>query len=127
MNVLMQLLSGMIGFVRRNPLTCLLVLLLAVAAPSVLVGIANFIFYFMLGILLLGVIVVLVLRARLERLRREMGGRNAYGARSRTDRSTRGGAEGDVRVYRTDDAPEKRVSDRVGEYVDYEEVGEKRD
>ena len=68
-----RILYGLTEFVRRNPVTCLVILILAVAAPSVLVGIANFIFYVMLTILLLGVVFVLLFRYRVNKLRREMG------------------------------------------------------
>ena len=40
-----RILYGLTEFVRRNPVTSLVLLILAVAAPSVLVGIAHFIFY----------------------------------------------------------------------------------
>ena len=32
--------------------------------------------------------------------------------------------EGDVKVYKTSDTPEKRINDSVGEYVEFEEVEE---
>ncbi len=114
-------------FVRRNPVTCLVILILAVARV-VLVGIANFIFYVMLTILLLGVVFVLLFRYRVNKLRREMGQQGGFsqeGPRrpptytwySRRD-------EGDVKVYKTSDTPEKRINDSVGEYVEFEEVEE---
>ncbi len=121
-----RILYGLTEFVRRNPVTCLVIVILAVAAPSVLVGIANFIFYVMLTILLLGVVFVLLFRYRINRLRREMkqqdgfsqeGRRRSYTWYSRRD-------EGDVKVYKTPETPEKRINDSVGEYVEFEEVEE---
>ena len=73
-----RILYGLTEFVRRNPVTCLVILILAVAAPSVLVGIANFIFYVMLTILLLGVVFVLLFRYRVNKLRREMGQQGGF-------------------------------------------------
>ena len=40
MNLLIAIFDGIVGFVRRNPLFCLLIFLLALFAPSVLGGIA---------------------------------------------------------------------------------------
>ena len=53
MNLFMAIINAVTGFIRRNPLTCLVILILAVAAPAVLKGIAVFILYFLLGLLLL--------------------------------------------------------------------------
>ena len=60
------------------------------------------------------------------RLRREMeeqGGFAQTGARRRTYtwRSAHR-REGDVKVYKTSETPEKRVNDSVGEYVEFEEI-----
>lgn len=126
MGVFSRIVYGLTEFVRRNPVLCLLLLILAVGAPSVLVGIANFILYFMLTILFLIAVAVLVFRYRINRLRREMeqqGGFAQDGAQRRTYtwRSAQR-REGDVKVYKTSETPEKRVNDSVGEYVEFEEV-----
>ena len=42
MNLFTAILDGAVAFVRRNPLFCLLILMLALFAPSVLGGIAMF-------------------------------------------------------------------------------------
>ena len=99
-----RILYGLTEFVRRNPVTCLVILILAVAAPSVLVGIANFIFYVMLTILLLGVVFVLLFRYRVNKLRREMGQQGGFsqeGPRRRTYTWYSRRDEGDVKVYKT--------------------------
>ena len=125
MDFLTRILYGSAEFVRRNPVTCLVVLILAVAAPSVLVGIANFIFYAMLTLLLLVLLFVLLFRYRIGRLRREMERQSGFSGRSASRRSARtAGREGDVRVYKTSETPGKRVSGSVGEYVEFEEVDE---
>lgn len=116
-----RILYGLTEFVRRNPVTCLVLLILAVAAPSVVVGIANFIFYVMLTFLLLAAVLVLLLRYRIGRLRREME-RNGASQRGRTYTWSSRRSEGDVKVYKTSGTPEKRVSGSVGEYVEFEEV-----
>ena len=81
-----RILYGLTEFVRRNPVTCLVILILAVAAPSVLVGIANFIFYVMLTILLLGVVFVLLFRYRVNKL----GSREASRRKARAAAPIRG-------------------------------------
>lgn len=121
-----RILYGLTEFVRRNPVTSLVLLILAVAAPSVLVGIAHFIFYIMLTFLLLGVVFVLLFRYRIGRLRREMerGGASQTGRRRTYTRYSRR-SEGDVEVHKTSGTPEKRVNGSVGEYVEFEEVEER--
>lgn len=136
MNFLTALLDAAVGFVRRNPLTCLLILLLAVAAPAVLKGIAIFILYFILGLLLLTVFGAFMFRWRLRKLQREMeqqfGGQagpdasNPFGAGSPFGNTRRGPSshEGEVKVHKTAATPEKRVADHVGDYVEFEETKE---
>ena len=54
-----------------------------------------------------------------------------WGSREASRRKARAAApirgtrdEGDVKVYKTSDTPEKRINDSVGEYVEFEEVEE---
>ncbi len=119
MEFLKAIIDAAVGFVRRNPLLCLLILFLAIAAPAVLKGIAVFVLYFILGMLLLGAVAVFMLRWRLRRLQREMEERFGPGAGASSERNA---GEGEVRVYRTADAPRRRVADDVGDYVDFEET-----
>ncbi len=72
MKLLTDILDALAAFVRRNPLFTVLVLALAIGAPALLRGIAVFILYFFMGIILLGVVLALVVRWRLARVRREM-------------------------------------------------------
>ena len=72
MNLFTAILDGAVAFVRRNPLFCLLILMLALFAPSVLGGIAMFVLYFILGIILLVVVLMLVFRWRIYRLRQQV-------------------------------------------------------
>ena len=53
MNLLIAIIDGIVGFIRRNPLFCLLIFLLALFAPSVLGGIAMFVLYALLGLVVL--------------------------------------------------------------------------
>lgn len=125
MNLFTAILDGAVAFVRRNPLFCLLILMLALFAPSVLGGIAMFVLYFILGIILLVVVLMLVFRWRIYRLRQQVeeqfrqGGGPSAGAPSG---GRAAGREGEVKVYKTRAAAGKRVSSRVGDYVEFEEV-----
>lgn len=130
MKYLSAILDALADFVRRNPLVVLLLLVLALGAPALLRGIALFILYFLMGILVLILVGVLLLRWHMNRIRRQMeqqfgaseNPRNGFGfgPDPRTSRR-RNAREGDVHVYRTPDAPEKRVAENVGDYVDFEE------
>lgn len=135
MKYLMAVIDALVGFVQRNPLTVLVILILALGAPALLKGIALFILYFIMGFVLLLVAGVLLFRWRIYRMRKEMEERfgegfgsaaggfdpRGFGARQRPPKQER---EGEVKVHRTSDAPEKRVSEKVGDYVDFEETKE---
>ncbi len=122
------LLDGIVAFIRRNALFCIVVLMLALLAPSVLKGLAAFTLYFLLVILLFGILLVVLLRWRLKRVQREMeqqfrqnGGTPHAGTNSSRGR-TAASHEGEVKVYRTTETPEKRIADNVGDYVEFEET-----
>ena len=133
MNFLMAIIDAVVGFVRRNPFTTFIILFLAVAAPTVLKGIALFILYFIMGLILLILVLMLAFRWRLYRARRQMEeqfgegfdprnfGGQGFGSPFAAGDEPRGGREGEVRVHKTPGAPEKRVSKDVGDYIDFEE------
>lgn len=135
MNFIMILIDSIATFVRRNPLLCLLILMLALLAPSVLKGLAAFVLYFVIGILLFGLIILLTIRWRFRRLQREMqeqfghmgggfqGHTEGYTQQQRARQTTN---EGEVKVYVTSETPEKRIANDVGDYVEFEETKEKR-
>jgi len=118
MNFITILFDTIVGFVRRNPLFCLILLVIAVGAPSLF----GFMLYVVLGIVLFSMISVAVfvwrMRSAQRRMEEEFRNSAGYSARN-ARRGTR--PEGDVKVYRTTSTPEKKVSDDVGEYVDFEE------
>lgn len=121
---LTAIIDALVAFVRRNPLFCLLLVVLAVGAPALLRGIAVFILYFILAILMLGLLAAFMLRWRLTRMQRRMEEQFRQGG---TFRGTYGeprqpAQEGEVKVHRTAEAPEKRVAHGVGDYVDFEET-----
>lgn len=130
MNFLMAIIDSVVGFVRRNPFTTFIILFLAVAAPAVLKGIALFILYFIMGLILLILVLMLAFRWRLYRARKQMEEQfgsgfdprqGGFGSPFAAGDEPRGGREGEVRVHKTPGAPEKRVSKDVGDYIDFEE------
>ena len=119
MNLLLWIIDAFAGFVRRNPIFCLVILILAIGAPSLLAGLASVILYVIAAILLVAVVASLVLRWRIARLADRMEQQqhdrqqNPYGTRSQR--------EGDVRIHINTESTEKRINDDVGDYVDFEE------
>ena len=130
MKFLMALIDALAGFVQRNPLTVLLVVVLALAAPALLKGIALFILWFLLGLVVLVVVSMLLFRWRINAVRRQMEeqfgrgfGPDDAGAPFAERQKSR---EGEVKVYKTSASPDKKVSSDVGDYVDFEETNEKQ-
>ena len=137
MNFFTAIIDSLVGFVQRNPLTTLLIVILALGAPALLKGIALFILYFLMGIVVLAIVLMLVFRWRIYKVRKQMeeqfgegfGEQTRGGFRQRNSGSPfaereRRGREGEVRVHKTAGTPETRVSKDVGDYVDFEEEKE---
>ena len=128
MRFLTEIVDALVGFVQRNPLTVLVILLLALGAPALLKGIALFILYFIMGIVLLALAAMLFFRWRIQRMRREMEeqfGRNFGGGPQGGFRGGYG-PQHDTTARRegTSETPAKRVSEDVGDYVEFEETKE---
>lgn len=142
MRFLRDIIDALAGFVQRNPLTVLVIVILALGAPALLKGIAAFILYFLLGIVVFTLVMGLWLRWRIAQARRRMmeerfdeqfGGGTPFGSADPFGGAARGGdafggrrarnpREGEVKIYVTSEAPEKRVAHGVGDYVDFEET-----
>ena len=60
MNFLTAIIDGLVRFVQRNPLTTLVILILAIGAPALLRGIALFFLYFIMGVIVLVVAAILL-------------------------------------------------------------------
>lgn len=141
MRFLRDIIDALAGFVQRNPLTILIIVFLPLVAPALLKGVAAFILYFLLGIVVFALIAGLWLRWRIAQARRRMeeqfgeqfGGGTPFGSADPFGGAARGGdafggrrarnpREGEVKIYVTSEAPEKRVAHGVGDYVDFEET-----
>ena len=122
--------ESIINYIQRNPLTTIIIVMLLVFAPSAF------------GVLIIGIgIAVLLLLAvplfmlfRLRRMSRRseqqarQGGQQGgfYTYTNSSQQSNARSAEGEVRVHSTSGQPQKRVKDNVGDYVDFEEVKDKK-
>ena len=137
MNFLSLLIDSLVNFVRRNPLTVLLIVVLALTAPALLRGLATLILYLVLGFVAFIVIVLLMMRWRLykvqqqvrrqfdEQQRRASGGFSSFYSSTASDARRETTAEGDVKIRKSTSTPEKRISGDVGDYVDFEETKNK--
>lgn len=129
MNFLSAIIDSFLGFVSRNPLTTIIIVMLLVFAPS------------FFGVLFIGVIVLLLLTLAIPafllfRLRRasrnfqEQARHESQQSYSQRKYNQQGysqpKSEGDVKVHATTQQPQKRVNDNVGDYVEFEEVKEQK-
>ena len=150
MNIISIILDSILSYIRRNPLTVTIIVMIAVFAPS-LFGAA------LIG-LLIGALILLIgplfmlwrLMRQAERGGKSSSGRGFRGFYTNFDGNphnsqqsyNRGGTyqrgqgfgsahsgssqrnpnEGQVKVFATSEQPQKRVSDSVGDYVEFEEV-----
>lgn len=94
-------------------------------------GFLSVIFIIVLGFYVLGILGRLWLRWWILRKQKEFaegsaGGFYSYGSRSHQKKRS-GGREGDVTVEKMPGAGSKRVSGNVGDYVEFEEVGDEND
>ena len=134
MRFLTALVDALVDFVQRNPLTVLIILFLGLTAPALLKGIAMVILYIILGLVLAGVVLLVIFTLRIRSAKRQMEeqfsqhfGSNPFGGQGQPGGFANGGQgtqprEGEVHVYQTSDAHEKRISKDVGDYVDFEET-----
>lgn len=135
MNWIFAIIDAIVEWIRRNPLTFILLVMLAVFVPSafgaILIAIAVAALL-LLAIPIFGIWKLRRISKKMEEQAHQQGfsgqgfGGQGFGRQGFTqERRTRTSNEGEVRVYSTDEATEKRVSDKVGEYVDFEEVKNK--
>ncbi len=127
----------MFDFIKDNPIT-FFVILVAICAPSLFFGALQVFGYIVLGIIVLLFILGLVFRAKIRRFQRDVenqmnggtqgqggfnGGFYNFGNRQRSSQNATS-TEGDVKIFTTEKSAEKRVSTKVGDYVDFEEIKE---
>ena len=119
-----KLWNSIVEAFKNTPLFVFVILALAVAAPSLL----GYMLYAILGLVVLGLVAFGILAWRMQRVQREVmdqfrkqgekSGHQQYSYRSSRRKAQN---EGDVSIHATTAMPEKRISDDVGEYVDFKE------
>ena len=124
MNFLSAIRDSFFGFISRNPLTTIIIVMLLVFAPSffgaLLIGVV------VLALILLAIPIFMLFRLRRasrnfqEQARHES--QQSYSQQSYSQAKN----EGDVKVHATTQQPQKRVNDNVGDYVEFEEVKEQK-
>lgn len=158
MNMFSMIIDSILSYIRRNPLTVTIVIMLAIFAPS-LFGAALIGLLIGALILLIGPLIMLwrVMR-QMRRVERDAqsrnsqqgfggfrgfytnfdgntggasgfgnaGGFNGSAGQSSGGRAKRNPNEGEVKIYTTSEQPQKRVSESVGDYVEFEEVKPKK-
>lgn len=121
MNVLAILFESIFGFIRRNPITCLVLVIAAIACPPLF----GFVLGAVIVLIVLSILSGLLLLWRLRSVRKSMEEQiRDAGSRHEGFYQDRRKEEGDVSVYRTSSAPSKKINSDVGEYVDFEEEKE---
>lgn len=116
------------AFVRRNPILCLFILLMALASPSMVAGVFKVILYIVMFFILMMLLGGLYLNYRIKRLRKEAAEqtmRNASGYYRNYGHNTQQPREGEISVHQTE-PQEKKINKNVGDYVDFEDVGPKK-
>ncbi len=118
----------------KNNLGLFFVIFIAVVAPQFFVGGLKVILFIVLGIIALLFILGIVFRVKIVNMQKQMqdqmknggaqnfGGFNPNGNNSQTNTTD----EGDVKIFTQQGVNEKRVSNNVGDYVDFEEVEEQK-
>ena len=130
MNFLTALFDGIGLIIRRNPITILIIVLLAVLAPSLLKGVAVFVLYIIMGFVILIVAIALLLRWKIRKLQKQaadsgsQGGFAGQGGFYSQEPKEENNEEGEVKIYKTSTTPEKKVNNKVGDYVEFEETKE---
>ena len=129
MNFLSAIIDSFLGFVSRNPLTTIIIVMLLVFAPSLFGAL-------LIGVVVLALILLAIPLFMLFRLRRASRNfqeqtrhesQQRYSQREYTQQGySQPKSEGDVKVHATTQQPQKRVNDNVGDYVEFEEVKEQK-
>lgn len=128
MNIFSALIDAMASFVRNNPMTVVIIVMMAVFVPSLFGALLIGIVVLVLLLLAWPLITIMRLRRMSRRIEedaeREFG--RGYSRRRQYSRSERGDrSTGDVKIYTTT-VREKRVKSDVGDYVEFEEVESER-
>ena len=126
MNIFSAIIDSIVGFVNRNPLTTIVLVMLMVFAPSVFGAIFIGIMVLLLVLLAVPMFLLFRLRRASQQMENEArrSSQRSYSEQFYTRQQAK--SEGDVKVHPTTQQPPKRVNDNVGDYVEFEEVKDKK-
>jgi membrane protein implicated in regulation of membrane protease activity len=124
MNFLAKLWNSIVEGFKNTPLFVFILLAIVILAPSLL----GYVFYAILGVIALVILAFAIFAWRLQRMQRQMheqfrqqGERAGHQRYNYNRYRQRNNNEGDVSIHTTTAMPEKKISDDVGEYVDFKE------
>lgn len=126
MNIFSAIIESILAFIRNNPLTVMFFVMLAVFAPSLFGSL-------LVGLLIFGAIVMAVplfmffklfrMSRKMEKQAKSQQQRTNYYTRQEYNSTKQQPKDDDkVKVYTTNSQPQKRVSEDVGDYIDFKEV-----
>lgn len=123
MNIFSAIIDSIVGFVQRNPLTTIILIMLMVFAPSALGAIVIGVGIALLVLLLIPIFMLYRLRRAGRKFEEQMREQARQGGfYNNTQQQHQQQDTGNVKVYTTNEQPRKRINDDVGDYVDFEEV-----
>ena len=122
MNIFSAIIDSIIQFIKENPLTTLFIVMLMVFAPQAAGGLFVGLLILCGLLLLIPIIALCRLRRIARRMEQEAKSQQQQYTRQQYRSQQQQSREGEVNVYTTTERPQKRVSDDVGDYVDFEEV-----
>ena len=123
MNIFSAIIDSIVGFVQRNPLTTIILIMLMVFAPSALGAIVIGVGIALLVLLLIPLFMLYRLRRAGRKFEEQMREQARQGGfYNNTQQQHQQQDTGNVKVYTTNEQPRKRINDDVGDYVDFEEV-----
>ena len=120
MNIFSAIIYSIINFIKENPLTTLFIVMMMVFAPQLVGGMLIGLLILVGVLLLIPIISLFRLRRLSRRMEQEQKSHRQYTHQQHHKQQQ--SREGEVNVYSTSERPQKRVSDNVGDYVDFEEV-----
>ena len=120
MNIFSAIIDSIINFIKENPLTTLFIVMMMVFAPQLVGGMLIGLLILVGVLLLIPIISLFRLRRLSRRMEQEQKSHRQYTHQQHHKQQQ--SREGEVNVYSTSERPQKRVSDNVGDYVDFEEV-----
>ena len=126
MNIFSAIIESILAFIRNNPLTVMFFVMLAVFAPSLFGSL-------LVGLLIFGAIVMAVplfmffklfrMSRKMEKQAKSQQQRTNYYTRQEYNSTKQQPKDDDkVKVYTTNSQLQKRVSEDVGDYIDFKEV-----